>query len=166
MTAIVKGLVEPRCRWGSSRSRSAAAQCCGRSNGTCESDNGEAEPFKQRRALIVIADFHSYRRSWEAAGLLNSQHGAEPMTPDAKLEFLAGQVHALIGFCVAIIDDHHDIARLTKQIDRFEQLILAHIESTLVAEIYLDGARDVMDRLKKAVAMAQERQAVQNRDRG
>jgi hypothetical protein len=87
------------------------------------------------------------------------------MTAEEKIEFLAGQVHGLIGFCSAIINDHPSPARLSRWLDESEQLNLAHVESTLVREEYLYGLRDVMDRLQKAVANARARQTRPTQDR-
>lgn len=78
-----------------------------------------------------------------------------------NVQFLAGQVHALIGFCIAIINTHSSPAELSQHIEAAEHVTLAHVESTLVIEDFLDGVRNVFDRLKVAVADAEARQAAQ-----
>jgi hypothetical protein len=78
-----------------------------------------------------------------------------------NVQFLAGQVHALIGFCIAIINTHPSPAELSQHIEAVEHVTLAHVESTLVIEGFLDGVRNVFDRLKIVVADAEGRQAEQ-----
>ena len=75
-----------------------------------------------------------------------------------KIEFLEGQVLALIGVCAALINDHPNPASLSRWIDVAEQATLASVASTPALPEFLDGVRDVMGRLKKAVANAQTRQ--------
>jgi hypothetical protein len=76
-----------------------------------------------------------------------------------NVRFLAGQVHALVGFCVAIINTHPSAGELSQHLDAAEHVTLAHVESTLVIEDFLDGVRNVFDRLRDAVASAEARQA-------
>lgn len=88
-----------------------------------------------------------------------------PMADDTRetenVRFLAGQVHALVGFCVAIINTHPSPADLSQHLEAVEHVTLARVESTLVIEDFLDGVRNVFDRLKTAVANAETRQAGQ-----
>jgi hypothetical protein len=74
-----------------------------------------------------------------------------------NVHFLAGQVHALVGFCIAVINNHPSPASLGLHLDAVEHVTLAHVESTLVMEDFLDGVRNVFDRLKAAVADAETR---------
>jgi hypothetical protein len=76
-----------------------------------------------------------------------------------NVRFLAGQVHALVGFCVTIINTHPSPADLGLHLDAVEQVTLARVESTLVIEDFLHGLRNVFDRLRAAVANAEARQA-------
>jgi hypothetical protein len=80
-----------------------------------------------------------------------------------NVRFLAGQVHALIGFCVTLINTHPSPADLGMHLDAIEQVTLARVESTLVIEEFLHGVRNVFDRLRAAVANAEARQADQRR---
>jgi hypothetical protein len=79
------------------------------------------------------------------------------------MRFLAGQVHALVGFCVTLINTHPSPADLSLHLDAVEQITLAHVESTLVIEDFLHGVRNVFDRLRTAVANAETRQASQSK---
>ena len=73
--------------------------------------------------------------------------------------FLAGQVDALVGFCVTIINTHPWPADLSQHIEAVEHVTLARVESTLVIENFLDGVRNVFDRLKTAMANREALQA-------
>jgi hypothetical protein len=99
-----------------------------------------------------------------------SRHGCasqEALVTDARetenVRFLAGQVHALVGFCVTLINTHPSPADLGLHLDAVEQITLAHVESALVIEDFLHGVRNVFDRLKTAVASAETRQADQGK---
>jgi hypothetical protein len=81
-------------------------------------------------------------------------------TETENVRFLAGQMHALIGFCIAVINTHPSPADLSLHLDAVEHVTLAKVESTLVIEEFLDGVRNVFDRLRRAVADAEARQAV------
>jgi hypothetical protein len=84
------------------------------------------------------------------------------MADDTKetenVHFIAGQVHALVGFCVAVINSHPSPEMLGLHLDAVEHVTLAHVESSLVMEDFLEGTRNVFDRLKAAVADAEARQ--------
>jgi hypothetical protein len=98
-----------------------------------------------------------------------SRHGCasrEALVTDTRetenVRFLAGQVHALVGFCVTLINTHPSPADLSLHLDAVEQITLARVESTLVIEDFLHGVRNVFDRLRTAVASAETRQANQS----
>jgi hypothetical protein len=78
-----------------------------------------------------------------------------------NVQFLAGQVHALVGFGIAIINTHPSPAELSQHIEAAEHVTLARVESALVIEAFLEGVRNVFDRLKIAAADAEARQAAQ-----
>lgn len=69
------------------------------------------------------------------------------MTDDEKLEFLAGQVHALVSFAGAAIITHPNPTALRSEIDRLHQVALAMSESRLVSEAYIDGLKQTRDSL-------------------
>jgi hypothetical protein len=78
-------------------------------------------------------------------------------TESENIRFLAGQVHALVGFCVAVINSHPSPGEFGLHLEAVEHVTLAHVESTLVIEEFIDGMRNVFDRLKAAVADAEAR---------
>jgi hypothetical protein len=61
---------------------------------------------------------------------------------------------------------HRSPADLAREIAMVEQIALARAEAELVLDAYVDGLRDVFDRLKKSAAIAQELQANRDRNRG
>jgi hypothetical protein len=87
------------------------------------------------------------------------------MADDTKetenVHFIAGQVHALVGFCVAVINSHPSPEMLGLHLDAVEHVTLAHVEATLVMEDFLHGTRNVFDRLKAAAADAEARREEQ-----
>jgi hypothetical protein len=89
------------------------------------------------------------------------------MADDAQetenVHFIAGQVHALVGFCVAVINSHPSPEMLGLHLDAVEHVTLAQVESTLVMEDFLQGTRNVFDRLRAAVADAEARQEEEER---
>jgi hypothetical protein len=85
---------------------------------------------------------------------------------DDELEFIAGQVHALMGFALAVIDAHPAPARLAQSIDSIGQVTLARAEGVLVSDRYIDGIQNVMDRLRYGVETALGRQEPHSRDEG
>lgn len=74
------------------------------------------------------------------------------MTDSEKIEFLAGRVHALIGFATAVITSHPDPTLLAHHIERIGDLNLAKAEASAVHEEYILGVVDMRDRLRAAVA--------------
>jgi hypothetical protein len=83
-----------------------------------------------------------------------------------KIEFVAGQVHLLIGFLVAVIDTHPDPDDLARRFEKIEQITLARTEGVLVAEDYIDGELDISKRLKRAIEIARGRKASRRTDQG
>jgi hypothetical protein len=77
-----------------------------------------------------------------------------PMTESEKIEFLGGQVHALIGFATAVITASADPSRLGRHLDFVGQINLARAEGSLVSDVYVEGVQDIQDRLRRAVEMA------------
>ena len=76
------------------------------------------------------------------------------MNNSEKIEFLGGQVHALIGFATAVITASDDLAYLARHLDFVSQTNLVKAENALVDEMYVEGVLDVQKRLKSAVETA------------
>ncbi len=70
-----------------------------------------------------------------------------------NLDFIAGQVHALLAFALASVHAHPNLTLLSIHISRAEQGALGRTEATTVSDDFLDGEIDVFERLK-AVATA------------
>ena len=69
------------------------------------------------------------------------------MTDAQRINFLAGQVHALVTFAGAVIKTHPNAQALRVEIDRLHQVALALTESRLVSDEYIDGMRETRDSL-------------------
>ena len=76
------------------------------------------------------------------------------MTDSEKIEFLAGQVHALMGFAIAIITTSADPTRLARHLDFVGEITLARTEGASVPDSYVEGVQDIQDRLTRAVETA------------
>jgi hypothetical protein len=81
------------------------------------------------------------------------------MDCEEKVDFAGGQVHALIGVCVAVIISQSEtgLMRTQSMLEAAEQASLARAEGDPVSDDYIAGIRDVMDRLKASVENALER---------
>jgi hypothetical protein len=78
------------------------------------------------------------------------------MDRDEKIEFLGGQVHALVGFAHAIITSHPNLPVLARHIEEIGRVNLATAETAAVREEYVLGVEDIRDRLKAAVTSTLE----------
>ena len=87
------------------------------------------------------------------------------MTNAEKLEFLAGQVHALVGFSLAAINTHPALATLARHLELVEQANLKRVEATKATDEYVDGLRDVFDRLKTGLESARALRKKRNKPR-
>jgi hypothetical protein len=76
------------------------------------------------------------------------------MDRDEKIEFIAGQVHALMAFAQAVISTHPNLALLARHLDHIGTINLAHAETSPVHEEYVLGVEDIRGRLKEAVTNA------------
>jgi hypothetical protein len=76
------------------------------------------------------------------------------MDQNEKIEFLAGQVHALVGFAHAVISSHPNPAVLARHLERIGTVNLARAETAAVHEEYVLGVEDIQGRLKLAVTSA------------
>jgi hypothetical protein len=73
------------------------------------------------------------------------------MDQSEKIEFLGGQVHALVGFAHATITSHPNLPVLARHIEEIAKVNLATAETAAVREEYVLGVEDIRDRLKAAV---------------
>ncbi len=73
------------------------------------------------------------------------------MTDSEKIEFLAGRVHALLGFAMAVITSHPNPSLLAQHLEKIGEVNLARAEAEPVSDDYVDGVLDIKDRLKRAV---------------
>jgi hypothetical protein len=80
------------------------------------------------------------------------------MTDDEKLEFLAGQVHALVGFAPAVITSHPNLGVLARHLEKVGQINSVSAETSLASDAYVEGVRNMQDRLKAIVEMASAQQ--------
>jgi hypothetical protein len=78
------------------------------------------------------------------------------MTESEKIEFLAGQVHALMGFTTAVVLSHPNVPLLAKGIETVAQANLALAEGIAVTDRYIDGIQDIWGAVRKAIAIASE----------
>jgi hypothetical protein len=76
------------------------------------------------------------------------------MNQSEKIEFLGGQVHALVGFAQAVILSHPNLAELAQHLEQIGTANLAAAETAAVREEYVLGVEDIRDRLKLAVTSA------------
>jgi hypothetical protein len=70
------------------------------------------------------------------------------MTPEEKLNFLAGQVAAMNAFLSAVVATHPNAQQLLAEFDMRAQVALAATIPTSVSEAYLDGFRAQADSLR------------------
>jgi hypothetical protein len=73
------------------------------------------------------------------------------MTDSEKIEFLAGRVHALLGFATAVITSHPNPSILAQHLEKIGEINLARAESETVSDDYVEGVLDIKNRLKRAV---------------
>jgi hypothetical protein len=78
----------------------------------------------------------------------------QAMNQSEKIEFLGGQVHALMGFAQAVIASHPDLPVLARRLEQIGTVNLATAETAAVREEYVLGVEDIRDRLKQAVTTA------------
>jgi hypothetical protein len=77
------------------------------------------------------------------------------MTEREKIEFLAGEVHALMGFATAVVLSHSDLSLLASKIEEVSQANLARAEGESVTDSYVDGVLEIWDRLRGALQIAE-----------
>jgi hypothetical protein len=65
-----------------------------------------------------------------------------------RLDFVAGRVHGINAVLLALAKTHPDPATFLHEIESVEQAALAKVEPTLMTDLYLDGMRDIIDRVQ------------------
>ena len=80
------------------------------------------------------------------------------MTDSEKLDFLGGQVHALMGFALAAIKAHHDLSKFAWHFNSIGKTTLERVEATPISDSYFDGVKDVQDRLVRSIGISLGRQ--------
>jgi hypothetical protein len=63
-------------------------------------------------------------------------------------DFVAGRAHGAVTVLLAFAATHPDPEHLLSELERVEQAALAQVESSLRSDLYLDGMRDVIDRVR------------------
>jgi hypothetical protein len=64
------------------------------------------------------------------------------------LSFVAGRVHGINAVLLALAATHPDPASLLAELEKVEQAGLAVTESTLLPDRYIEGMRDIIDRVR------------------
>jgi hypothetical protein len=77
-----------------------------------------------------------------------------------RIDFLAGQVHSLIGFALAMVNTHPDPAKLQKHLEAADLAAVSVAGGLLVSDDFLKGMEDVAVRLRVSVETALQRQAI------
>jgi hypothetical protein len=74
-----------------------------------------------------------------------------------RVNFLAGQVHSLIGFALAVINTHPDPANLQAHLETADVAAVSVAGGPLVSDEFLKGMEDVAVRLRVSVESARWR---------
>lgn len=80
------------------------------------------------------------------------------MTDSEKIEFLEGQVHALVGFATAVIFSHPNPTLFAQCLEKIGEVNLARAEADTVTDAYVDGVISIKTRLKSLAETALARQ--------
>jgi hypothetical protein len=71
-----------------------------------------------------------------------------------RIDYLAGQVHALLTFACAMIEAHREPMLLEQKFERLQQLALSKTEPVAVKDAFLDGQRQTHESLAVYFAKA------------
>ncbi len=74
-----------------------------------------------------------------------------------RVNFLAGQVHSLIGFALAVVNTHPDPANLQAHLEKADLAAVRVAGGPLVSDEFLKGMEDVAVRLRVSVESARWR---------
>ena len=81
------------------------------------------------------------------------------MTDPDRIQFLNGQVQALLCFSFAIIEMHQDRRQLLSHLEQNLEAALAKISCTAVREPLVEGLQDMKSRLLEYTAKSVARQS-------
>lgn len=85
---------------------------------------------------------------------LDPAKGENTVTESEKIEFLAGQLHALMGFATANICSDPRLEELAEGIEKVGEVNLARVEGDLVSDEYVEGVLHVRKHLRQSVEIA------------
>jgi hypothetical protein len=83
--------------------------------------------------------------------------GEAAMSESEKIEFLGGQVTALMHMVGVLFKIVPDREALQKQYATTKQIGLAKIEAQLVPDVYIDGMHEIYQQMEKLISSAPER---------
>ncbi len=82
--------------------------------------------------------------------------GDSEFSKDDWLSHAAGRIHGLVAVLLALAETHPEPEALLDALDEFGHIALATVESTLASDLYLDGTRDVIDRVRNLLRLRLE----------
>ena len=75
----------------------------------------------------------------------------------SRLDFIAGQMHELLSFALAVINTHQDPANLEAHLASADLAASAHAGAEQASDSFLAGMEDVAVRLRSAAETARQR---------
>jgi hypothetical protein len=81
-----------------------------------------------------------------------------------RVDFVAGQVHSLIGFALAVVNTHPDPANLQAHLEKADLAAVSIAGGQLVSDDFLKGMEDVAVRLRVSVESARQRRGAARTD--
>lgn len=79
------------------------------------------------------------------------------MTHEEWIEFIGGRANGITDVLLAFAQSHPDPKTLLNHLEQVEQAGLAQVEATLLSDRYIDGMRDVIDRVRNLLRLRLER---------
>jgi hypothetical protein len=76
------------------------------------------------------------------------------MDDSERIQFIGGQVLALMHFATVLINTHPNRASLRKHFEFVKQVGLAKVEGQPVPDAYLDGMNEVHEQIEKTLGNA------------
>jgi hypothetical protein len=75
----------------------------------------------------------------------------DPASEAGRVDFVAGEVHCLIAFALALAATHPNRAALRTQFEKAKEVAVAIAEPQMISESFLEGLEDVARRLNAAL---------------